>query len=329
MKRFDRKFTVDDLADDEAVNHLFSRWALPGEAIDAHRRLRIGIRTRYLNLYVRGQSVAKVSIVGKQTRFEVHPVYVGGYRKGEPRPENLGTRAIARFSGDVTPAMIDQWIAVAETYSGAEKAFVDDLVAANPGTIDLEMGLPANTGERTAPRMDLVLAQGGAVVFWEAKCSDNSELRAIATYAEDDEGRHLSGIHVINQLRKYCRWMATRGCDRSAEVAQAYHDAARILLDLAKRFAAPGAEARVAWQSLADAERPEVILPPGLVIGNYAALNGTITAPSDTADAPYERAGTGNAPYIATIRSHGATVFEVGRQGSRVLPLLTPGDVRA
>lgn len=75
--------------------------------------------------------------------------------------------------------------------------------------------------------------------------------------------------------------------------------------------------------------RPEVILPPGLVIGNYAALNGTITAPSGTADAPYERAGSGNVPYIATIRSHGATVFEVGRQGSRVLPLLTPGDVRA
>ena len=329
MKRFDRKFTVKDLADDEAVRHLFSRWALPGQAIDPHRRLRIGIRAGYLNLYVRGQSVAKVSVVSGKTRFEVHPVYVGGCRKGEPRPESLGSRAISRFSGDVTPAMIDQWITVAETYSGAEKAFVDDLVAANPGTIDLEMGLPANAGERTAPRMDLVVARGSAVAFWEAKCSDNSELRAAAVYAEDDEGRHLSGIHVINQLRKYCRWMAAPGCDRRAEVAQAYRDAARILLDLAERFAPPGAEARAAWRGLTDAARPEVILPPGLVIGNYAALSGTTTAPGDTLDAPYKRAGTGNAPYIATIRNHGATVLEVGREDSRVLPLLTPGEVRA
>lgn len=329
MKRFDRQFTVKALADDEAVRHLFSRWALPGQAIDAHRRLRIGIRAGYLNLYVRGQSVAKVSIVSRRTRFEVHPVYVEGCRKGELRPESLGTRAIARFSGDVTPAMIDQWITVAETYSGAEKAFVDDLVAANPGTIDLEMGLPANTGELTAPRMDLVVAQGGAVAFWEAKCSDNSELRARAAYAEDDKGRHLAGIHVINQLRKYCRWMAAPGCDRRAEVAQAYHDAARTLLDLAERFAPPGDKARAAWQGLADAGLPEVILPPGLVIGNYAALSGTTAAPSDTTDAPYARAGAGNAPYIATIRSHGATAFEVGREGSRVLPILTPGEVSA
>jgi hypothetical protein len=216
-----------------------------------------------------------VSIVGGATRFDVHPVYVAGHLRYEPRPAHLGDRSVPNDSAGVATAQIDRWIEVAASYAGAEKAFVDDLVAANPGTIDLEMGLPANTGERTAPRMDLVVAQsGGAIAFWEAKCGDNAELRARADYREDEHGKYLAGIHVIHQLRKYVSWMDVPNCDRRAEVAAAYRRTAAILLALADRFGVPGEAARAAWRELKVNTAAQVILPPGVVVGNYDALDG-------------------------------------------------------
>ena len=93
--------------------------------------------------------------------------------------------------------------------------------------IDLEVALPADSTSqdkpRTAPRMDLVVAQVPhgrpvSIVFWEAKCSPNGDLRANTDYAEAD-GKHKSGPKVIHQLRKYKQWMDGDG--RVAEVGAA------------------------------------------------------------------------------------------------------------
>lgn len=137
-----------------------------------------------------------------------------------------------------SPDLIECWIRTAETYAGDEKRFVDDLVAVTPGTIDLEMGLPADAEavgkDRTAPRMDMVVAQDGEIAFWEAKCAVNSELRARARYKELPDGRYGLGPHVIWQLRRYQGWVNRPV--RLAQVRAAYIEAARLLLDLAELY---------------------------------------------------------------------------------------------
>ncbi|MCP1973901.1 hypothetical protein [Bradyrhizobium elkanii] len=64
------------------------------------------------------------------------------------------------------------WIrAVDEEYGGDEKGFIDDLLSVpeNDGVIDLEMGLPAWSGNSVAVRMDLVAVErvsGPLTVFF-------------------------------------------------------------------------------------------------------------------------------------------------------------------
>ena len=137
--------------------------------------------------------------------------------------------------------------------------------AANPGVVDLETGLPS---AGRAPRMDLAVVQrqpdgAAALALWEAKCSDNAELRATrpAVYREDDNGDQTGGIPVIGRLRKYQRWMTD---ERRDEVRAAFAQTARILLALADHFARPGDEARAEWHRLLATPRPEIILPPAL-----------------------------------------------------------------
>lgn len=323
MKPFARHFAVHDLAENAAIRHLFARWALPGEVCDAQRCLRIGIRAGYLNLYVRGQSVARVSQVGGTTRLAVHPVYVAGHTRNAVRGSDLEKRTAVFDSDRVSASQIDSWIEIAETYAGFEKAFVDDLVAHNPGTLDLEMGLPANTAERTAPRMDLVLAQQGSLVFWEAKCSDNIELRSRSAYKESSDGAYASGIKVIHQLHKYGAWMETGDCERKIEVACAYRQVASVLADLAERFRAPGEDARTVWREMASGPELQVTLPPGLVIGNYdARVQGH--------DAHFARMAETNQGYLALLRRHGVPIMEVASaQASDCrLPLLVSGAVQ-
>lgn len=328
MKRFERNLTIGEWTKHPGIRHLFSHWALPGEP-SGPKGLRIGVRDGYLNLYVRGQSVAKLTGGKDVARLEVHPVYVLGLRKGCDRSAaGISLDKYCKFStapngsaADFSEADVDRWIATAATYSGAEKAFVDDLVAANPGTIDLEMGLPANTGQNTAPRMDLVLAQDGNVAFWEAKCSDNGELRAKAeVFREDEHGKYKQGIHVVHQLLKYVRWMDAMDCDRRSEVVAAYQEAARVLLELADRFGKYHAPATEAWRKLRNAD-PQVILSPGVVIGNYCAKNQD--------DVPFSRAADGNTEYIKRLRERqGIVVHEIARGDQGLLPNIQSHVIR-
>lgn len=270
MPNFARSFAVDavDGAKDSLVAQLFAHWALPGEACSESRRLRVGVRNGYLNFYAKGQSVAKLSVARGRPVLSVHRAYVEGQRgdrtDGTPPVQGYVTVAGDAAAGDAAGALLPGWIDTALSHASAEKRFVDDLIAANAGVIDLEMALPASDlpgHKRVAPRMDVVLVELAprrpVIVFWEAKCANNPELRARDGVAP-----------VVEQLGQYVDWMAQPG--RNLEVATAYRQTATVLLDLARRFRpdVSAMDCLALWQSLAATD-PDVMATPAVVIGNY------------------------------------------------------------
>lgn len=319
MDTFDRRFDVQALAawhqdhPRDGIAALFDRWALPGADAKTHG-LRVAIRNGYLNLYVKGQSVAELRMFAGWPRLKIHAKYLAGAQNGSDEAQELGQR-YKRVLGDdllgIDTTTIDGWVHTAETYAGDEKRFVDDLVAVTPGTIDLEMGLPADPEavgkDRTAPRMDLVVAQGGDIAFWEAKCAVNGELRARASYAEASDGEYRNGPHVVWQLRRYERWVGRP--HRRAEVSSAYVRTAGLLLALAETFGKSG-PAIQAWRDLVAAgDRASVILPPGVVVADYcpSRVDGE---PRDEA-AAYAAKANSFAGHRQRLIDHGATVLTV------------------
>jgi hypothetical protein len=175
MTRFERSFDSDKLIKQlptiPLLRQLMDQWQLPGpDAAPTDHGLRLAVRAGYLNIYAMGQSVARISLTASEVRLDVHHKYLGeekapGRRRGE----------YVEFSGmtlaDLPDSLLDGWVRKAvDDHSGAEKRFVDDLVRANAGIIDLEMALPGDDGARkevrgiwkkVAPRMDLVLLQQG------------------------------------------------------------------------------------------------------------------------------------------------------------------------
>jgi hypothetical protein len=315
--------------DGNAVRALFDRWALPGQTSEAP--LRLGMRDGYLNFYIKGQSIAKLSCNRDGPKLSVHKAYALGRKRegGEDRSvpiEGYQSYDSTALADPHTAALIQGWIETAETYASAEKRFVDDLIAANPGVIDLEMGLPASDlpgSDRVAPRMDLVLVQvasngSPAIVFWEAKCANNSEVRASGEKA----------AKVVEQLAKYARWMDG---DRIAQVQQAYCAAAKTMLSLYKLFR-PGENdaprCLEMWGTLANAQAPEIITQPGLVIGNYWPAGHTEGIASERmrqSAASFARNGHGE-----KLEREGIPVYQVGPDhAGPALPLLTGTTIAA
>ena len=222
------------------VAELFRRWVLPGQAQD--HALRIGVRDGYLNLYVGGQSVANIEASRRDgVRVSIHKKYANGICKPEKgeltdmvASDDRGGSTMVTLRGEELnrprPAdIVELWIATAATYCGDEKRFVEDLVAANPNVVDLEMALPGDcrllndTGKKAAPRMDLVTVvedAGGKprLNFWEAKCAVNGELRANS----EIDIKAKSGARVARQLHRYVQWMELDG--REAEVVAAFQE---------------------------------------------------------------------------------------------------------
>lgn len=336
MKIFDRRLDVAGLLawhrehSNDGIAALFSRWVLPGEDAKAFG-LRVAIRNGYLNLYVKGQSVAELRMLAGWPRLKVHAKYIAGAVNGSDEARILGQR-YKRILGedirDLNARTVDGWIRTAETYAGDEKRFVDDVVAVTPGMIDLEMGLPADDDpdgkDRTAPRMDLVVAQGSDIAFWEAKCAVNGELRARASYRETQDFGYVEGPHVVWQLRRYERWVGQP--TRREEVRAAYLEAARLLLELAEGFGKSG-PAMDAWRAiLAAGSSASVILPPGIVIADYCPTRGD-GLPRDESTA-YAAKTASFANHRQRLVDHGATIVSVPAKPVRpVLPLLTPGSI--
>ena len=222
------------------IADLFSLWRPSGVPSTGNFGLRLAIRNGYLNLYQFGQSMARLSFDRRcQPVVSLHPKYVLCRSKGEPAGDL--SSAYVRISGDAISGrqsglperyagheMLTKWITTARSYAGDEKKFVDRLVGANSNVIDLEMALPALPGKRSAPRMDIVALEESdgktRIVFWEAKCMDNSELRA---RAEPGPG---SGAKIFEQLATYEGWVSDP--QRSLSVQQAYVSTAKALVEL-------------------------------------------------------------------------------------------------
>jgi hypothetical protein len=276
MAEFRRAFNVDALRawvaanEGNAVSALFDRWALPGEAAANGRMLRVAVRAGYLNFYVAGQSVAKLTMRrAGMPEIEVHNSYVTGLHrieaKGKKRSQNYVKFVSDQLADPDTFALIDGWIAAASSYSSPEKMFVDDLVASTFGVIDLEMGLPVSKqpdAPKSAPRMDVVVVQdfGGEpqIAFWEAKCANNGELRASTEFSVLPDGSK-TGPKVLHQLMKYISWMD--GQNRVKQVQRAYVEAAKVLTALQRLFRSDVDEGSVAlWRLLSESRVDDVVI---------------------------------------------------------------------
>lgn len=283
MRKFKRHFDVEALrghfGDQQSlIGALLERWVLPGDSGNDEFPLRMAVRDGYLNLYVHGQSVAKLTTPTGKPRIEVHCKYAEGVKDGGKNVVSSG-KTYRAFEGDVrttdAAAIVNRWIQAAVTYAGDEKRFVEHLVAKNPNVIDLEMGLPGDDGlvscmekrqgKRVAPRMDLALVHllddGQPVIdFWEAKLANNGELRSTLP-----ANGGTKEPHVCAQLADYTAWI--RLPHRTEEVRDAFQRAGRDLGCLADLAGKQG-EARELWRKLAE-RRPELNPVPGIVIGNY------------------------------------------------------------
>lgn len=288
MTDFVRSFPLDALAKWDAqypgnvVRSLFERWAFPGEKATRAVPLRLGVRDGYVNFYVKGQSVAELSCGRDGPRLSVHQAYVSGRvrtgrRDSVPREQGYDKFDANALTKPATATLISRWVETAETYASAEKRFVDDLVASNPGIIDLEMGSPAGDepdSARVAPRMDLAAAQVmdglPSIAFWEAKCAINKELRSSKEYEAREDGG-FSGSTVLDQVREYVDWMEEG--DRIAQVRKAYKDTAALLLEFHRLFGNGTGRDRLncvtIWQALAEAKETHITVQPGVVIGTY------------------------------------------------------------
>jgi hypothetical protein len=154
------------------------------------KRRRLAIRDGYVNFYRGGQSVARVSFGHKGgLQARIHNKYIYGQGGSGQNYLTLTSAGIAdrKIVGEKAYsglADLRGWITHANDHTGAEKRFVDLVVARNPNTIDLEMALPAYSlapNERRAPRMDLVaierFGERWQIVFWEAKLVDDGRAR--------------------------------------------------------------------------------------------------------------------------------------------------------
>jgi hypothetical protein len=239
MTVFSRSFPVERLSDTVLEENvwlcdLLSRWHPSGSAIgkrteqESEEHLRLAIRNGYLNFYRAGQSVAKVKFGRRKLQAEIHKKYVYGDDCGGQGYVKLTSDGFPEY-GTGLPVPYDvvrlrEWTSRAGCHGGAEKRFVDLVVGRNPNIIDFEMGLPAYSEVRTAPRMDLVglepVGDKWRIVFWEAKLA-----------------RSWGEPRVIRQLTDYTQWLG-HGNHRD-RVAEAYQRACRLLVDLravAKRY---------------------------------------------------------------------------------------------
>jgi hypothetical protein len=215
---------------------LLRHWHPSGDAIGkrpeqvSERHLRLAIRNGYLNFYRAGQSVAKVTFDRRRKpQAEIHNKYVYDDGTGQDyvklTSEGYRKRASEPWLPYEGPALLREWISRTYKYGrGDEKPFVDLIVSRNPNVIDLEMGLPAYSEVRTAPRMDLVgLEPAGdqwRVVFWEAKL------------VGDRRARCREGLPrvITHQLKHYTDWLDDS--NHVELVARAYQSTCRLLVEL-------------------------------------------------------------------------------------------------
>ncbi len=258
MSKFKREFDVNraeealGAPDNAWFEDLLRHWRPAGDAqatpnpqmtpVAPADHLRLAIRDGYLNFYCAGQSIARVSFVHNKLQGEIHNKYVYGPENG--RGQEYVKITSGRFKGrdgaDVAYRgdLLHDWILNARGYEekNKEKRFVEELVARQPGVIDLEAASPSD-GESTerpsggeskqrkksAPRMDLVIIEPCGdhygLFFWEVKLVSNPETKC------DNADKPP---RVIGQLTKYETWLATN----RKVVREEYHNCCATLVKL-------------------------------------------------------------------------------------------------
>ncbi len=271
---------------------LLSLWR-PSGAESGEYGLRLAIRNGHFNFYRLGQSIARVEInINGEPTAKTNFKYVGDtgvgpldndYVKlhGEKILWRRGRQDGERGYGGIED--LKKWIKSVDGelpasgksgYAGKEKRFVDKLVTKNPDIIDLEMGLPAWGGKKTASRMDIVAIEDRKIVFWEAKLAGDACLRSSTNVVTDEKPE------VLKQLANYRKFLAEP--EHVLLVAQAYKRAANDLVVLRRAAdelgtAYPLGAGIVAAASLPDSAQLEVACIPRLVV---LGLNQDSTQPS-------------------------------------------------
>lgn len=232
MSIFARKINLSHLdqlgrSEPSWLDDLFRFWAPAGSGArpGAAAPLRLAIRENYVNFYADGQSIANVRMGSDTLSARVHEKYFEPNAETRRQIGQKYRRLECKGTDNRPTDVVSSWMQVASSYAGAEKTFVERLVAANPNVIDLEMALPAFPGEKSAARVDLVALEpsgrGWRLVFWEAKMAKNPEARA----------KGDTTPKVVAQKDKYCLWL---GANEDL-VLSAYHQVCRDLVDIHRR----------------------------------------------------------------------------------------------
>ena len=254
MTDFSREFPLDRLTDtvlkeNSWFTDLLLRWDPAGDAVNSRlddgkgllvrdrvsnkgkfQHLRVAFRKGYMNFYCGGQSIARVEFVGDELRAKIHEKYVHGIKVTGEHYVTLTSKGFPEYGTGRLVAYDEQhlkrWIENANGKIGHEKRFVDLVVAHNSNVIDLEMGLPAYSEQRHAPRIDLLALEPcegwWRVASWEAKLVGDGRARC--------SGDRLP--EVVDQLKHYTDWLSDSA--REKRVAKAYQNNCCLLVRLHK-----------------------------------------------------------------------------------------------
>lgn len=217
--------------------------------------LLLAVRNGYLNAYVKGQSVFKVSFDkagsdGSQPRLAIHYKYL-------VKPELENKDPYVSFDGkafDLDPKTIvnteyaskltlPQLIKTAARFAGAEKSGVHKIARKEPKVVDFEIAFTkaGENGDLSAPRMDVAILvpgkSGGAeLVFCEAKCADNRELWNLEKLPKGEKS--LPSLErstaVIAQIKKYEQFI--RAKENQDSLIDGYVSVCRNLVELSNQY---------------------------------------------------------------------------------------------
>jgi len=220
-----------------------------------HQALFLAVRDNYINAYVEGQSVLKISfgrhVSPIKVRAKIHPKYTLSIHKDVKERDYYvfdGNKVLYKRLHHIEcyegPVSMTRWVAKAQTFAKwhrgvkplddstnpatPEKRGVAAIVARSPNVIDLEMALPADKKskhpeDQSAPRMDIVALERfqnrARIVGYEAKTFHDSRLRSANGTPE-----------VLKQLSRYERWLTMP--DRKKQVEEAYKNCCSLIIQL-------------------------------------------------------------------------------------------------
>jgi hypothetical protein len=258
----------------------------------ADPELIIGVRDNYINIYMYGQSLFKISWKGERPNgrpggidVTTHPKFLidpnlskavtldgSSFRVSEIKP------LLASYENKDTLARMKR---AAKVYSGVEKKGVHQIFHANEGVVDLEIalskstdqeegedslgtdGISTNRTKAVAKRIDIACFEKAGdeihLCFWEAKDYGNAEL-----WASGD-----TSPPVVGQTSEYKRLIA----EYSEQIRRSYIIVARNLVVFAEMAKMAGRKVQLSDLITQVSNGKEFIVDPakvGVVLFGYS-----------------------------------------------------------